>query len=217
MTEFAPTPRTRIKRQHERARYDKRAIYAVLDAEFICHVGYVLDGQPFVTPTSYWRDGDRLYWHGSSASRMLRHFERGASACLTVTHCDGLVLARSGFHSSINYRSAMAFGTARAVEGEAAKRAALEAFVERLTPGRWRELRPVTAQEIKATTVIAMDIDDAVAKVRTGPPSDDEDDYGLDVWAGVLPFAVAVGKPEPDPRLKPGVPTPDYLKDWRLG
>ena len=208
MTVFAPTPRTRIKRQHERARYDKRAIYAVLDAEFICHVGYVLDGQPFVTPTSYWRDGDRLYWHGSSASRMLRHLRDGAPACLTVTHCDGLVLARSGFHSSINYRSAMAFGTARAIEDEAAKRVALEAFVERLTPGRWHELRPVTSQEIKATTVIGMDIDDAAAKVRTGPPKN-EDDQGIDARAGVLPLAVAVGEP--------GVSTPDYLKDWRLG
>jgi nitroimidazol reductase NimA-like FMN-containing flavoprotein (pyridoxamine 5'-phosphate oxidase superfamily) len=217
MNAFAPTPRSRIKRQHERAHYDKRAIYAVLDAHFICHVGYVMDGQPFVTPTAYWRDGDRLYWHGSSASRMLRHLERGTPACVTVTHCDGLVLARSGFHSSINYRSAMLFGTARALTGEAEKRAALEAFVERLTPGRWDELRPVTSQEIKATTVIGMEIDEAAAKVRTGPPKDDEPDYDLDVWAGVLPFGVAVGEPEPDPRLKPRVAVPAYLKDWRLG
>ncbi len=217
MNAFSPTSRSRIKRQHERAHYDKRAVYAVLDAHFICHVGYVIDGQPYVTPTSHWRDGDRLYWHGSSASRMLRHLEQGVPACVTVTHCDGLVLARSGFHSSINYRSAMVFGTARAIADEATKRAALEAFVERLTPGRWHELRPVTSQEIKATTVIGMDIDDAVAKVRTGPPKDDEDDYGLDVWAGVLPIGVAVGAPEPDPRLKPGVPAPDYLEDWRLG
>jgi hypothetical protein len=216
MNAFTPTPRSRVRRKSERAHYDRGAIHAVLDAHFICHVGYVVDGQPYVTPTCYWRDGDRLYWHGSSASRMLLHLLDGAPACVTVTHCDGLVLARSGFHSSINYRSVMAFGTARALEDEASKLAALKAFVERLTPGRWDELRPVTKQEIKASTVIGMDIEEAVAKVRSGGPVDDEDDYGLDVWAGVVPLGVAVGEPEPDPRLKPGVPTPDYLKDWRL-
>ncbi len=216
MNAFTPTPRSRLRRLPERAHYDRGAIHAVLDAHFMCHVGYVIDGQPYVTPTSHWRDGDRLYWHGSSASRMLRHLRGGAPACVTVTHCDGLVLARSGFHSSINYRSVMAFGTARAIEDAASKLAALKAFVERLTPGRWDELRPLTTQELKATTVIGMDIDEAVAKVRTGGPIDDEDDYDLDVWAGVVPLGVAAGKPEPDPRLKPGVPTPDYLKDWRL-
>ena len=217
MNAFTPTPRSRLRRKPERAHYDRGAIHAVLDAHFICHVGYVVDGQPYVTPTSYWRDGDRLYWHGSSASRMLRHLRDGAPACVTVTHCDGLVLARSGFHSSINYRSVMAFGTARAIEDAASKQAAMKAFVERLTPGRWAELRPLTTPELKATTVIGMDIDEAVAKVRTGGPIDDEDDYDLGVWAGVVPLGVAVGEPEPDPRLKPGVPTPDYLKDWRLG
>ena len=216
MNAFRPTPRSRLRRLPERAHYDRGAIHAVLDAHFMCHVGYVIDGQPYVTPTSHWRDGDRLYWHGSSASRMLRHLRGGAPACVTVTHCDGLVLARSGFHSSINYRSVMAFGTARALEDAASKQAALKAFVERLTPGRWDELRPLTTQELKATTVIGMDIDEAVAKVRTGWPIDDEDDYDLDVWAGVVPLGVAAGEPEPDPRLKPGVPTPDYLKDWRL-
>ena len=149
MNAFTPTPRSRLRRKPERAHYDRGAIHAVLDAHFICHVGYVVDGQPYVTPTSYWRDGDRLYWHGSSASRMLRHLRDGAPACVTVTHCDGLVLARSGFHSSINYRSVMAFGTARALEDEASKLAAMKAFVERLTPGRWDELRPVTKQERK--------------------------------------------------------------------
>ena len=216
MNAFTPTPRSRLRRLPERAHYDRGAIHAVLDAHFMCHVGYVIDGQPYVTPTSHWRDGDRLYWHGSSASRMMRHLRGGAPACVTVTHCDGLVLARSGFHSSINYRSVMAFGTARALEDAASKQAALKAFVERLTPGRWDELRPLTTQELKATTVIGMDIDEAVAKVRTGWPIDDEDDYDLDVWAGVVPLGVAAGEPEPDPRLKPGVPTPDYLKDWRL-
>ncbi len=217
MSGFTPTARSRVRRQPKRAHYDRDAVYAVLDAALVCHVCYVIDGQPFVTPTSCWREGDRLFWHGSAASRMLRHLGRGAPACVAVTHFDGLVLARSGFHSSINYRSVVAFGTARALADEASKLAALEAFVERLTPGRWAELRPVTPAELKATTVVAMEIEEAAAKVRTGPPADDEADYGLDVWAGVLPVRWTVGEPEPDPRLKPGVATPKGLEDFALG
>ncbi len=217
MNEFTPSARARLKRRDERAHYDKETVYRVLDAGFVCHVGYVIDGQPYVTPTMYWRRGARLYWHGSSASRMLRQLRQGLPACLTVMHLDGIVHARSGFHSSINYRSVMVFGTARALEDAAAKLAALEAFMERLAPGRWGEQRPVTDQELKATTVLEMEIDEAAAKIRTGPPNDDKPDYDLDVWAGVIPFSVVAGAPDRDPRLKAGVPVPDYATTFRLG
>ncbi len=210
MDSFARTARTRIRRLPKRAHYDRETVHAVLDAGVLCHVGYVIDDQPYVTPTSHWRHGDRLYWHGSSASRMLRHLKQGVPACVTVTHLDGFVLARSGFHHSVNYRSVMAFGRAQLVADEA-KADALEHFVERLFPGRWDELRPPTAQELKATTVVWMDLDEVSAKVRTGPPVDDEEDYALPVWAGVLPVTSGFGRPEPDARLIPGVPLPDYL------
>jgi uncharacterized protein len=211
---FQPTLKTRVRRLPKRGHYDPATVRAVLDAGFICHVGYVIDGQPYVTPTSYWRAGERLYWHGSSASRMLRHLKRGVPACVTVTHVDGLVLARSGFHHSINYRSVMAFGTAQLVP-DAAKLEVLEEFVERLFPGRWPELRPPTRQELKATTVLWMDLDEVSAKIRTGPPVDDEEDYGLAVWAGVLPLGATAGPPEPDPRLAPGIAVPGYLDHLR--
>lgn len=217
MTAFTSTLRSRVKRQHERAVYDREVIYPIVDAALICHVGYVIDGQPYVTPTCHWREGDRLYWHGSSASRMLRTVKEGVPACVTVSHLDGLVLARSGFHSSINYRCVMAFGSARAVEGETDKLRALEAFVERLTPGRWAELRPVTDRDLKATLVVSMEIEEASAKVRSGPPSDDEEDYALDVWAGVVPIRQVVEVPQPDPRLKADLPPPAYLGDICLG
>jgi nitroimidazol reductase NimA-like FMN-containing flavoprotein (pyridoxamine 5'-phosphate oxidase superfamily) len=215
--DFPPTERTRIKRQHDRAHYDRETVHAILDAGLLCHVGYVIDGQPYVTPTAYWREGDRVYWHGSSASRMLRTLEKGLPVCFTVAMLDGLVLARSGFHSSINYRSVMAFGVADKVEDEAQKLAALEAFMERLTPGRWTELRPVTSQELKATTVMSLGLEEAVAKVRPGPPQDDEEDYELPVWAGVVPVRSVLDPPEDDPRLKAGIGQPAYLKAVRIG
>ncbi len=215
--DFPPTERTRIKRQHERARYDRETVHAILDAGLLCHVGYVIDGQPFVTPTCYWRQGERVYWHGSSASRMLRHQEQGVPVCFTVSLLDGLVLARSGFHSSINYRSVMAFGTAEKVTGEAEILAALEVFQERLTPGRWAELRPVNEQELKATLMMSLALDEVVAKVRPGPPDDEEADYGLPVWAGVVPVRYEIGAAEDDPRLKPGIAQPDYLRRVRVG
>jgi uncharacterized protein len=196
----------------KRGHYDRETVHAVLDAGVVCHVGYVIDGQPYVTPTCHWRHGDRLYWHGSSASRMLRHLTRGVPACVTVTHLDGFVLARSGFHHSINYRSVMAFGRARAVPDDS-KLEALRDFVERLFPGRWDELRPPTDQEIKATTVLWMDLDEVSAKIRTGPPVDDEEDYALPVWAGVLPVSILRGTPEPDSRLLPGTTPPVYLRE----
>ncbi len=203
--------RTRVKRLPKRGHYDAETIYKILDAGFICHVGYVIEGQPYVTPTSYWRRGDHVYWHGSHASRMLKQVA-GAPVCLTVTHVDGLVLARSGFHSSINYRSAMLFGTARTVDEEQDKLQALQDFAEHLYPGRWRELRAPTRKELRATTVVTMQIDEASAKIRTGPPIDDDDDYALPIWAGVVPLALTRGKPQDDGRLAAGVTLPRYLK-----
>jgi nitroimidazol reductase NimA-like FMN-containing flavoprotein (pyridoxamine 5'-phosphate oxidase superfamily) len=209
----APSERVRVKRLHERGVYDRATIDAILDAGYVCHVGYTIDGSPYVTPTIYWREGDHVYWHGSSASRMLRQTD-GAEVCLTVTHVDGLVLARSGFHHSMNYRSVMLFGRATKVEDPADKAARLEAFVDGLLPGRWAQLRPMTAQEVKATTLLSLPISEASAKVRTGPPKDDEEDYALPVWAGVLPLAVVAGAQQPCARLDAAVSTPDYLSDW---
>jgi nitroimidazol reductase NimA-like FMN-containing flavoprotein (pyridoxamine 5'-phosphate oxidase superfamily) len=205
----APTSRTRVRRLPKRGRYDASTIHAILDAALVCHVGYVVDGQPYVTPTAHWRHGSRVYWHGSNASRMLRALQdEGVRCCLTVTHLDGLVLARSAFHHSMNYRSAMALGTARAVLDRDEKETALRAFVERIAPGRWEGLRPVTAQELKATTVVWMELDEASAKVRTGPPVDDEPDYALPIWAGVVPVEQRLGSPLPDRRLVGDPPAP---------
>lgn len=216
MDSFTPTPKTRVRRLPERGHYDRATVYRILDAGLIAHVGYVIDGQPFVTPTAYWRHGDRVYWHGSAASRMLRTIAAGVKACLTVTHFDGLVLARSGFNHTINYRSVMAFGTAEPVAEASAKLRALEDFVERVYPGRWRELRAPTRQEIKATSVFAMALDEVSAKVRVGPPHDDEADYAAPCWAGELPVSLVPGAPVPDSRLLAGVPLPDYLRRFVL-
>jgi hypothetical protein len=217
MSDFKPSQRSRVKRLPKRGHYDRDTVYAVLDAGLIAHIGYAIDGLPYVTPTAYWRDGDTLYWHGSSASRMLRNLGPGVPACVTVTHVDGLVLARSGFHHSINYRSVMAFGTARKVESKAATEGALLRFMERFAPGRWDEVRPPTPKELKATTLLTMPIDEASAKIRTGPPIDDEADYALGCWAGVLPIRTVFGVPEPDARLPQSVPVPGYLRDLAPG
>jgi nitroimidazol reductase NimA-like FMN-containing flavoprotein (pyridoxamine 5'-phosphate oxidase superfamily) len=207
---FTPTKRTQVKRMPKRGQYDRETVYKILDAGAICHVGYVIDGAPYVTPTAYWRHGDRVYWHGSSASRMLRNVD-GAQVCLTVAMLDGFVLARSAFHHSVNYRSVMCFGTAQKVEDPDQKMQAMIDFVERLYPGRWSELRPVTAQEIKATTILGMDLNECVAKVRVGPPVDDEEDYALPIWAGVVPLTPVLGAVVDDERNLAGVKRPDYL------
>jgi nitroimidazol reductase NimA-like FMN-containing flavoprotein (pyridoxamine 5'-phosphate oxidase superfamily) len=212
MTTEKPTPRSRVRRIPERGRYDRETINAVLDAGFVCHVGYLHDGQPYVTPTLYWRQGDHVYWHGARASRMLRTLAQGAEVCLTVAHVDGFVLARSAFHHSINYRSVMLFGTAQAVEEEQAKAAALEAFMERLFPGRWQALRPMTPQELHATTVLHLPIAEGSAKIRTGPPKDDDADCAWPVWAGVLPVQTVLGHPLPATRLPAQVTDPAYLR-----
>src|SRR3546814_66175 len=172
MNGFSPTARSRVKRLPKRGHYDHETVYAILDAALLCHVGYVIDGLPYVTPTAFWREGDRLYWHGSTASRMLRTQSAGLPACLTVAHLDGLVLARSGFHHSLNYRSLMAFGTARKIDDPAEKAAALDAFVDRLYPGRRAEIRPNTAQELKATTVLSKMIEERAEERRVGKECD---------------------------------------------
>ena len=208
---FTPTTRTQVRRMPKRGHYDRETVHAILDAGAIAHIGYVIDGQPLVTPTAYWRQGERIYWLGSSASRMLRTIDAGSPVCVEVSHIDGFVLARSAFHHSVNYRSVMAFGTAHKLTDEAEIVEALRDFTERLYPGRWDALRPIQPQEIKATTVLAMDLTEAVAKVRTGMPIDDDEDYALPIWAGVLPVQTRVLAPLDDPKNLPGLSAPDYL------
>lgn len=215
--EITRTARTRLRRAHQRGAHDRETINAIVDAGVLCHVGYCVDGEPHVTPTFHWREGDRLYWHGSSASRMMREAAGATPVCVTVTHLDGLVMARSGFHHSVNYRSVMMFGRAREVTGDDAKVAALKAFMDRLWPGRWDEVRPPDARELKATAVVSMPIDEASAKIRTGPPNDDAEDYALTCWAGVVPVRTVAGEPEADPELAPGTPVPAYLGSLRFG
>jgi uncharacterized protein len=203
---YAPTPRSRVRRHPERAQYDRESVFAILDAALMCHLGYVIDGQPYVTPTLFWREGERLYWHGSSASRMLRNQTQGISVCLTVSHVDGLVLARSAFRHSLNYRAVMAFGTAAIVSDPAEKEAGLNAFIERIYPGRTGHMRAINAQELKATTLMGMTIENASAKIRSGGPLDLEADYPADCWAGTVPITQIMGTPMPDPIAPSGTP-----------
>ena len=212
-TAAKPSDRIRVRRLPKRGRYDWESIRAILDSAFLCHVGYVIDRQPFVTPTCYWRYDKQVLLHGSFASRMLNAVAKGIDVCVTISIVDGLVLARSGFHHSINYRAAMLFGRARSLVDEAQKRNAMEAFVERFYPGRWQTLRPVTRKELKATTVLELEIDEASAKLRTGQPIDDEEDYGLPIWAGVIPIAAAQLPALPDPRLSASVREPGHVAD----
>jgi nitroimidazol reductase NimA-like FMN-containing flavoprotein (pyridoxamine 5'-phosphate oxidase superfamily) len=202
---YAITSRNRIRRRHERGHYDRETVHGILDAAMVCHIAYAIDGQPFCTPTSFWREGDRLYWHGSSASRMVRAQEGGLPVCLTVTHHDAVVLARSGFHHSVNYRCVMAYGTARAVTDPDAKLQAMDAFIDRFFPGRAAVLRPPTKQEIKAITILEMEIEDAAAKIRSTGVSDEEEDYAVPVWCAVLPLRTVLGEPQECPRQSPGV------------
>lgn len=215
-TSNAPSERVRVKRLHQRGHYDHATIHAILDAMPLASVGYVIDGQPYVTPTLQWREGDRVYWHGSSASRMLRTVD-AADVCLTVTILDGLVMARSAFHHSANYRSVMLLGKARRVSDPAQAEASLRRFVDGLFPGRWDMLRPMNSQELKATSVLSMEIAEASAKIRTGMPVDDEADYALPIWAGVLPVRMEVGAPVADPNNLGGVEPPEHLLRVRLG
>lgn len=214
---YPVTPRNRLKRLHERGRYDRETVHAILDAAMVCHVAYVIDGQPYCTPTAFWREGDRLFWHGSSASRMLRVQKPGLPVCLTVTHLDSLVLARSGFNHSVDYRSAMCFGTAHIIEEPEAKARALDAMIERFYPGRTTELRPSTAQELKATMLIGMEIEQASGKIRSKGIGDDDDDYALPIYATRFPVIQVIGAAEPCPRLPAGVPVPPGLAGFTAG
>ena len=211
----APTDRTRVRRVPQRGAYERETIEAILDETLISHVGFVHEGQPVVIPTLHARLGDRLYLHGSAASRMLRTLQKGVPVCVTATLVDGLVLARSAFHHSVNYRSVVVFGTATMVEPGDETVNVLELFTEKLVPGRWADVRPPTRQELKGTKVLSLPLDEASAKVRTGPPIDEDEDYDLPVWAGVLPLSTNVAEPEPDPRLDPAIETPGYVAAWR--
>ena len=208
--DFPQTQRTTLKRLPKRGVYDRELVYRILDEGFICHVSFAVDGQPFVIPTGYARVGDQLYIHGSQVSRMLRTLSGGIDACVAVTLIDGLVLARSAFHHSVNYRSVVIFGRASIVEEREAKLAALFAFSEHVIPGRWDDVREPTEQELKATTVLSLRLEEVSAKVRTGPPIDDEADYALNVWAGVLPLQLIAGTPIRDPRLPEIIELPSY-------
>ena len=212
MDPYTPTSRTQVRRLPKRGVYDRKQIHAILDEGYFCHVGFSVDGQPYVIPTGYARAGDNIYIHGSAASRMLRTLDQGIEVCLTVTLVDGFVLARSAFHHSMNYRSVVVLGQARVVTDTSEKREALRRFTNHIVPGRWEEVRQPTDQELKATTVLALPIHEVSAKVRTGPPIDDDDDYSWPVWAGVVPIQTRVGEPVPDDRILAGIPPMDTKK-----
>jgi hypothetical protein len=212
MSDFAPTERTQVHRLPKRGVYERETVYRILDEGLVCHVGFVADGKPVVIPTGYGRKGDTLYLHGSPASRMFRALGKGADVCITVTLLDGLVLARSAFHHSMNYRSVVIFGKATLLEDAAAKREALRVFTEHVAPGRWQEIRQPSEKELQSTTVLAIPLKEVSAKVRTGSPIDDEADYALPVWAGVLPLELTPTTPLPDDRLPKGIAVPDYVR-----
>jgi nitroimidazol reductase NimA-like FMN-containing flavoprotein (pyridoxamine 5'-phosphate oxidase superfamily) len=209
---YQRTERTRVRRLPERATYDRATVHAILDEGFLCHVGFVVDGQPYVIPTGYARVGDTLFLHGSTGSRL--GLRPGMDICVTVTLVDGLVLARSAFHHSMNYRSVMAIGRTRPVTDPGEKEVALRALVEHIVPGRSDEVRGGDLRELAATAVLALPLAEVSAKVRTGPPQDDEPDYALPIWAGVLPLALTPGEPAPDPVLDPSIPAPAHVASW---
>jgi hypothetical protein len=211
--------RATVRRLPQRGAYDSKTIHAILDAGFLAHVGFCVDGQPFVIPTLYGRarhiaEPDTLYLHGSAASRMLRELSTGVPACVTVTHVDGIVLARSAFHHSMNYRSVVAFGTARSIDDIQGKAEALRVISDHVIAGRWEEVRNPTAKELKATSVLEFTIEDASAKTRSGPPIDEEEDYSLSVWAGVVPLHLRATAPLRDPRLTQEVAVPGYVRSF---
>jgi hypothetical protein len=208
--QIKPTERTQLRRLPKRGVFDRETIYKILDEGFVCHLGFTVGGKTFVIPTGYARVGERLLIHGSSASRMLRAMSDGIEVCVTVTLIDGLVLARSAFHHSVNYRSVVVFGVATLVRGEEEKIEALRAFTEHIVPGRWQDVRPPNKSELAATAVLSLPIREASAKVRTGDPVDEEEDYALDVWAGVIPLKLRADAPMNDTRLKNGIKPPRY-------
>lgn len=212
MKTYATTEHSRIKRKPVRAHYDQETVHAILDATYLCHVGFSDGERPFVIPTAYGRSGEDIVLHGSRASRLMKLAAQGQRLSIAVTLMDGLVLARSAMHHSINYRSVVLFGTGRAIENRKQKEALLEAFVEHVLPGRSKETRVPTAKELDATAVVCVRIEEASAKIRSGPPVDDEEDYSLPHWAGVLPFDHRYGPPLPDPRLAPGCALPESIR-----
>lgn len=211
------TPRSKLKRLPKRGSQERELIYSILDEALIAHVGFITNNQPFVIPMAYGRKSDRLYLHGSSISRLIKTLEQGVEVCLTVTLVDGLVVARSLFHHSMNYRSVVLFGKAELVDNERDKMIALEAFTEQIIPGRWQDARIPNVKELKATTVLSLPIEEGSAKIRTGQPLDDEEDYALPIWAGELPLRVIAGKPIPDPRLDNAIAIPENLKNYHRG
>ncbi len=213
--QITATPRTKLKRIPKRGNFERETIYRILDEAFICHVGFCVNDQPFVIPTSYARIRDRLVIHGSAASRMMRSLSTEIDVCVTVTLIDGLVLARSAFHHSMNYRSVVVFGKAKIITDEKEKYEALKAFTEHIVPDRWSEIRPPTPLEMKATTVLSLPLKEASAKIRAGGPVDDEEDYEMNVWAGVLPLNLTTGAPVNDERLKDGIEVPPNVLNYR--
>jgi nitroimidazol reductase NimA-like FMN-containing flavoprotein (pyridoxamine 5'-phosphate oxidase superfamily) len=212
---LSPTERTRVIREPERGHYDRETIYKILDEAFLCHIGFSVDGQPYVIPTLFARVGDALYFHGSAASRMLRNLSGGIPVCITVTLTDGFVLARSVFYHSMNYRSVVALGNATLVDAPDEKLAAMHAFTEKILPGRWNDVREPSEQEFKATSILRLPLTEVSAKIRTGPPMDEEADYARAVWAGVIPLRLTPGAPIRDERCDPSIPLPDYLENFR--
>jgi nitroimidazol reductase NimA-like FMN-containing flavoprotein (pyridoxamine 5'-phosphate oxidase superfamily) len=217
MTDYQPTDRTTLHRRPQRGRYDRASVHAILDAGLIGHVGFVEGGLPVVTPTIYWREGSKVYFHGSIASRTIRAAADGAPICLTVSHLDGLVVARGAFYHSVNYRSVIAYGAARLVEDPAEKLAAMRGLIERLYPGRWAEIRPPNAAELGTMDVVWLDLKEVSAKVRDDKPSDLAADLGRPAWAGVVPIAAAAGAPIPSDTLAPDIALPDYLARFSFG
>jgi nitroimidazol reductase NimA-like FMN-containing flavoprotein (pyridoxamine 5'-phosphate oxidase superfamily) len=215
MNEFTPTERTKVRRLPDRGKYDSESVYGILDEAFICHVGFAVESQPYVIPTGFARVNDTLYIHGSAASRMLRTLADGVQICVTVTLIDGIVMARSGFHSSMNYRSVVILGRATQVEGRDEKLAAMAAFSEQVMPGRWKDLRQTTDAELKGTLVLSLPLKEVSAKVRSGPPKDDEVDYALPLWAGIVPLKLTAGNPINDPRLPTGIEPPGYACNYK--
>jgi nitroimidazol reductase NimA-like FMN-containing flavoprotein (pyridoxamine 5'-phosphate oxidase superfamily) len=214
MQAYTPTEKTRVTRIPDRGKYDAETVHAILDEGLVCHVGFVVGEQPYVIPTLYARVGGEIYFHGSAASRMLRNLSEGLRVCITVTLIDGLVLARAAFHHSTNYRSVMALGIAQPVMDEEEKMAAMEAFTERVVPGRWADVRMPTAQEMRATTVMRLPLEEVSAKVRTGDPKDEAEDYDLPIWAGVIPLQIVAGAPIPDSAMRMQLAPPEYAVNY---
>jgi nitroimidazol reductase NimA-like FMN-containing flavoprotein (pyridoxamine 5'-phosphate oxidase superfamily) len=214
MSSYPISDKNEVRRVAKRGHYDRKTVHEILDAARHCHLGFTVDGQPFVIPTLFGREGDKLYVHGAVQSRMLVHLEQAPQACLTVTHIDGLVLARSAFHHSMNYRSAVVFGKLKKIEADSAKNHALKIISDHLLPGRWEECREPSANELKATTVLEMEIEQASAKIREGGPVDAPADYKLPIWAGVLPYHITLGEPVADEQLSPEIPLCESVKRY---